>query len=280
MSSAFEKVASTAYGVAELRAYSDIPYAAATLRFIEEAVPLEQRITYPTTQAPQLEARQKLIDKLVTEVGGHQMLELASGLSTRGLVLTTADPTLAYVEIDLAGMVHAKQELLNQLLHGKQPPTNLHLIAGSVLDAAVFSEADTYLSPGPVTVINEGLLRYLTFDEKAQVAANIKTLLQTHGGYWITPDITLAAGLQQEAQQAPGQQEAIDTLLGQTISSNSFASVDAAKEFFEEQGYRVAIHPFSEALPQLTSPKNLGLSEIETMAVLEHCAVFVMQLKD
>lgn len=109
--------------------------------------------------------RHVMIDRLAAASGCAQVLELAAGLSRRGVTMS-ADPALRYVEVDLPPMIAHKQRLLSKSARGRAIAArpNLVLHAGDATTLAF----DEVLAPGPVCVIAEGLLVYL--DAPAQQA--------------------------------------------------------------------------------------------------------------
>jgi O-methyltransferase involved in polyketide biosynthesis len=113
-----------------------------------------------------LVARHRIIDHLIDEqvAAGHvgQVVELAAGLSPRGLELTRRHPDLTYVEVDLPEMAARKDGIL--AAKGADPRRH-RAVAADVLDdrafAAVFSGPGSLLDPGRGTVVvTEGLLNY------------------------------------------------------------------------------------------------------------------------
>ena len=126
--------------------------------------PLE-RLGGPTLEHFLL-ARHRIIDHLIDEqvAAGHvgQVVELAAGLSPRGLELTRRHPGLTYVEVDLPEMAARKEELLEA--KGADPRRH-RAVAADVLDdrafAEVFSGPGSLLDPARGTaVVTEGLLNY------------------------------------------------------------------------------------------------------------------------
>lgn len=66
-----------------------------------------------------------------------------------------------------------------------------HIVSGNALNYDDFIKCEKYFNPDKeLAVINEGLLRYLTFEEKKLVATNIYNYLKKYGGVWITCDVT------------------------------------------------------------------------------------------
>lgn len=273
----YSRITPTAFGVTKLRAYSDIPYAEAVLKEIQGMPEVDDQIVYPPERAPQIEARYKLVDRMIAKSQVRQILELASGLTMRGLAMTQ-DSEVEYVELDLPEMVTTKESLLRAVLSGDSQPPNLHIESGNALNVEDISKVARYFKPEPVTVIHEGLLRYLNFSEKTTVARNVRSVLKRFGGVWITPDITLKSVLAVDNSQAPGQNQVIDSIVGRTIADNAFESVDAAQQFFESLGFTVEPHPLTEVIDDLSSPKKLGLNRKEVKRSLGEVTVFVMHI--
>lgn len=279
MKSSFERTNLTAYGVAELRSYSDIPFSAEILEFIKNSTKPDDQLKYPTERAPQLEARYKLIDRLIVEAKIEQILELASGLSPRGLSMSQKDHKVDYVEMDLPDMIDVKKTLITKLLNGKNFPSNLRLIKGNALNIKDIEEAMQFLEPKPMIIAHEGLLRYLNFSEKKIVARNVRDILKRYGGIWITSDITLRSVLEIESKQAPDQIQTINKMIGRTVSDNAFESIDDAQKFFESFGFIVEKHSFTETIGDLVSPKKLNLSVDKVKNILGEAVVFVMRIE-
>jgi O-methyltransferase involved in polyketide biosynthesis len=114
--------------------------------------------------APLAEARYKSVVSAIKREGITQVLELASGLSLRGLAMTE-DPEYTYVETDLPGITEEKQQILsiiksNQALRERQ---NLFFHAVNILEFPQISSAIRHFEPSrPVAVIHEGLFQYLS----------------------------------------------------------------------------------------------------------------------
>ena len=102
--------------------------------------------------------RHVMIDRLAAASGCAQVLELAAGLSRRGVTMS-ADPGLRYVEVDLPAMIAHKQRLLRKSARGREIAARPNLVLHPA-DATTLA-FDEVLAPGPVCVIAEGLLVYL-----------------------------------------------------------------------------------------------------------------------
>ncbi len=109
--------------------------------------------------------RHAMIDHLMRESGARTILELAAGLSRRGATVS-ADPAIAYRELDLPPMVAAKRRLLARTPAGRAvlARENFVLAEGDALTAAL---------PASELVIAEGLMMYLSGDARRALFARV-----------------------------------------------------------------------------------------------------------
>lgn len=276
------KVAPTANGVAYLRTFSDIPLTRELYEALERQLQASGQPDVAARMkrdklAPQLEARYKLVDKLLLSTGITQVVELAAGIAPRGINLAGSHPEMKYVELDLPGVIKEKEGLIASM--GITTPANLSIVSGDALVSEDVKRAVGSFDPNkPIAVMNEGLMRYLTFDEKTTLARNVHGLLEQFGGAWITPDISLKSALVREDEAASGHISNLQQTTGIDISQNVFDDVAHARTFFEDLGFSVEEHSFLEVSDQLVSPAKLGMSDEEVTRLNEPCTAFVMTL--
>jgi O-methyltransferase involved in polyketide biosynthesis len=224
---------------------------------------------YARGYASVFEARFLAVSRLIEEKGATQVLELAAGLSPRGIEL--AQRGVAYVEADLPESTTLKREVVTAMLGSI--PQNLHLCAASVIDRAqLLACCSPFVTSRPVAVTTEGLLRYLTFEEKTNLAANVREILQRYGGWWITPDIHLRRWAE---RQTPAYRQSEQDLLGRNLDPNYFADLDHAQRFFEECGFAVDAHPVLEGIRDQIAPPP----DEEQAAYLNEHKLFVLTPK-
>jgi len=279
----YEKISPTAWIVAQARTLSDIPYSREVfdelqiiMRQTRSAAELQElnKFTHPEV-VPVMEARFKLVNRLVKENRAKQVLELAAGFSPRGMELSK-DPTMECVEIDLPGVMDEKRTIIGNLIQqSKFPPRpNFYLEDGNALELQDVLKAIKPFRQEPVAVINEGLLTYLNFEEKAVVARNVHQLLERFGGVWITPDLSL---------QPEGKAKEINVPLRKVTGINkdliAFEDEASARAFFEGLGFTVERHSFTEIMDEMTSPKKLNFSKEQVIKILGPRVVFVMRVK-
>jgi len=194
------------------------------------------------THALFFEARFRAVSHVLAAKEARQVLELAAGLSPRGMELSQRG--VVYVEADLADSIAMKREIVTEILG--HVPEDLHLCPTNVIDRAqVVACSSCFVEGRPVSVTTEGLLRYLTFEEKTQLAGNVLELLRRHGGWWITPDIHLKRAF---ARQSKEQKQSEKEQLGRTLDPNYFENLDHAQRFFESCGFHVERRPLAEGI--------------------------------
>jgi len=158
----FESIIPTALYTAYPLIFTDIPFAKEMYNLLnEKGFPQELK---KVILAPSLEARYKLIDKLCDACGSLQILELASGFTTRGLTRCLDNKNITYVELDLPSVIKNKQKMIKTY---SRIPKNLHFVKGNALNKQDLNKCLKYFDiTKPITVLNQGLMRYLNFDEK------------------------------------------------------------------------------------------------------------------
>lgn len=124
--------------------------------------------------------RHTAIDHLARGSGAPQVLEIASGLSRRGVAFS-ADPALSYTEVDLPKMTDVKRRLLARTDGGKAvlDRSNFHIVDG---DAATLALGPLRDPSQPLVVITEGLCMYLKADDQRGLWTRIERLLRDGAG--------------------------------------------------------------------------------------------------
>jgi len=265
----YESVIPTATTTLYPLIFTDIPYAKETFEFLEG----KKKTEYLPDKilAVQYEARHKLINKLLAKTGIKQVLELASGFSARGIELCKNEK-IKYLELDLPQVAQLKKELFN-----RDKTSNWEIIDGNALNNYDFCE-EYFDQNKEVAVIHQGLLRYLTFEERAIIAQNVKKLLQKHGGVWITCDFTPAKWIQKKDETMQNHNKKLSELTDRN-NLPRFQDLQHVKDWLDKRGFCVEFHDFVEAESLLTSPKILGISKEKVKHQLEHAVVTVIRLK-
>jgi len=268
----FRQVSVTAFVVAYARGlYTDIPLAKEMFAVLRDRGATLSGTPWSEQKgrefAPFVDARFRAVSRLIQEKDATQVLELAAGLSPRGMDL--AQRGMVYVEADLPDSTVMKREIVTAILGSV--PANLHLCPASVVDRAqLLACCSPFDAARPLAIATEGLLRYLTFDEKAQLAANVHEILSRYGGWWITPDIHLRKWM--VARQTPAHRESESATLGRDLDPNYFDDLDHAHAFFEGNGFTVDSRPLLAGLEgQVALPEKE-----DRMAELNERRVFIV----
>lgn len=236
----FSTISPSAHGILVMRAQTGLPFArrAAELLLGPDGVAAEMArlsaIAGAELRVRHFEERYRSIDTLLAEVGAARVLELAGGMSFRGLALAQREP-VAYMDTDLPAMIEAKTQLVAALDAGPLVGT-LRMRALNALEPEGFRAAVAELPPGPITIVNEGLLMYLDPDEKRRLAASIRDSLLARGGVWITADIYLRGA----PDPRIGQDERLRAFLeAHRVEEQKFANRAAAEAFFADAGFTI-----------------------------------------
>ena len=188
--------------------------------------------------------RARSIDEALDGVGAKSVVEIAAGFSFRGLARASRD-AVHYLDTDLPELIELKRDVLARLAPG--PLVGTYRVEPlDAMDAAAFARAVASLPDGPVTIVQEGLLMYLDDDEKARLAATIRSTLVTRGGRWITADIYL-----RREGVAPRETHVEKFIAEHRVEEQKFASWDAAETFFRDAGFKIEHRLVGTAHPDL-----------------------------
>ncbi len=251
------KISPTAKLTAWWRSRSDIPYAME----IADAIGAEQTagqlagdLTSPmaSLSMPVMEARYKSIDYAIGESGIDNVLEIACGLSPRGLAIAANNGI--YVGTDLPEISAETFPVIRKIASKEGiGEERLHLQPVNVLDEKQLKAAGSYFGKQPFVLCNEGLLMYLNRSEKAETAQNIRKLLLDTGGIWVTPDLafheilfrTIDPGAAGGAlkENAEARLKKITDTTGRNFRDNYFPGESEAVQFYRDCGFLIREYP-------------------------------------
>jgi len=183
------------------------------------------------------ESRYLSLDSVLFASGSLNVLEISSGFSFRGLNMALNHPNIFYQDTDLPDLITQKSLLCEQLI--KQEHLNLkgklQLSALNALDQAQFEQVVDSMPAGRISIINEGLLMYLSLEEKVRMCGIIHKILKKKGGYWITADIYIKKKLYENPIP-----DAFNQFLdAHHVEDQKFESFEEAATFFAEQGFKL-----------------------------------------
>jgi O-methyltransferase involved in polyketide biosynthesis len=230
----FSTISPSARSLLMVKAQTSLPYAreAAELVFGAEAVAAAGSGPGAESRRHHFELRARSLDAALDELGATRVIELAAGLSFRGLDRATR-AGVAYLDTDLPGIAELKHELVARLA----PSTLAGMLRVQPLDALdrdALGAAAASLPAGPIAIVHEGLLMYLDDAEKATLAANIRDVLVERGGHWVTADIYVRSDVHLHRDDQTKQ-----FLADHNVEAQKFADWAAADAFFPAHGFRV-----------------------------------------
>lgn len=236
----FSTISPSALALLELKAQTDIPFAAEAASLVRndtaERIDLTDDKALFWGRVLHFESRYHSINSLVEFLPPGNILELSSGYSFRGLDMLRRDG-IHYIDTDLPELIAEKAVLVDALRKDVSPGkgSSLDLQPLNALDPAAFYGVMQRFGEGPVTILNEGLLMYLNGEEKAQLCRNIRGELELRGGCWITADIYIRNDAYE--RNADGGDGLSEFLNEHRIYDNMFPSEAAAEAFFNREGF-------------------------------------------
>ncbi len=232
--------------------------------------------------APIFEVRYKNVTEAIRRTGSRQVLELASGLTLRGLAFTQ-DPRYTYIESDLTGISAEKKAIIASLRqkYGLADHANLHFPAVNALDRSQLHEAVTRLNRDqPLVVVNEGLFQYLSPDEMRAVVDNIRELLAEFKGSWITPDFSIKDEVNQVSEQQRNFRRIVDAATEHKMYNNAFDSLEQVMAFLREMGLSAAVHNPGDGTGEIVSLRRLHLPATLLDPIKASLRLWVLSLPD
>ena len=137
MKNEFESISPTAIVTSYPRTFTDIPYEKEIYNWLEENCLEKPKLN--KNLAPEIEARYKLINKLLDGTNIKQILELASGYSSRGIIYSQKG--YSYIEMDLENVVSNKRKIIENIYRSSEM---LKIISGNALNRADFENINKY----------------------------------------------------------------------------------------------------------------------------------------
>lgn len=263
----YSSISPSAKSLLMLKSLTDIPFIKAAAEIIYSRYPVNWMKTHLKDplffrSLIHFEERYDSIDRMLAEFGGKNILEMSSGFSFRGLSMAVNDPDVTYIDTDLPEVVETKLDLCDQLVTAQSLDLQGELIIQplNVLDEHAFSSVVSQFKPGPVTIVNEGLLMYLDPEEKVKLCRIIHDLLKQLGGHWITTDIYI----KKEMYTGFRDSRASKFLEEHNVEEKKFNSFEEAESFFIGQGFRV-VKKSEPDYRRLSAFRYLSQEQIEKM---------------
>lgn len=132
--------------------------------------------------------RHTAINVLLKRSGCHQIIEIASGFSPRGSMVSS-DPAYRYFEVDLPEVIALKRRQLQESSAGQSilARNNFTLMEGDITALDFTSR----FAAEPTFVITEGILMYFKREAQMAIWRNISGFVKSHGGEYVFDYIPL-----------------------------------------------------------------------------------------
>ena len=270
----FESISPTAIVTSYPRTFTDIPYEKEIYQWLQKNCK-NNDVKLNKLLAPEIEARYKLTNKILDNLNIKQIVEIAAGYSSRGIIY--AEKGYEYIEMDLEEVAKNKDRLLRDIA---SIPCNLHIESGNALNYEDFEKCEKFLNKDrEVAIINEGLLRYLTFEEKRIVAKNIYNVLKKYNGVWITCDVTPKKFIQKQNDFMPNFNNNLNVVTSRNNLTDRFENIEHINKFMKDIGFNsVEIHKFIEVKDKMSSFDILGIDKKSADEVLDNGIVAVIKI--
>lgn len=235
----FNSISPSAKSIMLLKGHTNIPFARKTaelLSFPEKFNPdFSKRNTTFWARVLHFESRYYSVDKLLEDLSVHNILELSSGFSFRGLAAALRNE-VHYIDSDLPDVIAVKKDFINALNSEYEiSDGKLELLPLNCLDENQFQEITDHFPAGEIVIVNEGLLMYLNESEKERLCSIIHKILKNRGGYWITADIYLKN--KHDKLNLKFDDKTKEFFSEHNIEDKKFDSFTEAEEFFRKMGF-------------------------------------------
>ena len=277
-----------------LMAKAGIPDADLIVRCLglEDNQPLQSMADFDTIlgNAIVVESKYRTMCRLIEDCGYHVCVDLPCGYTPKALHLTQKG--LHFVGLDLPIVIQEIAPIIRSLAKERMNFCEV--------DATNYESLETALRDidEPICITTEGMLMYFTDNEIDAIIANVRNLLEVHGGCWITPDPEVKLQFIGTFRSVFGE-SSLDKLLttgnaaikqsGGVNLSNSFildaadvigsrktAEILLAKHGLKAEQVNLAKHmPSLSVYSQLTSEQILRFKE-----AMSHCNYWVITLDD
>lgn len=185
----------------------------------------------------------KRTNEIIMEIDNPVILDLACGYSPR--ILKVADGGHTYIGVDLPDVVADLKTHFKELTMLKESVKE-HYYTADISKDSEFHKLMSQMKE-PVTVITQGLLTYLTIDQKQVLMDNIKALLKKNRGCWIIPDAAPDRALPDLFETVLGSgaysffkqtMAIVDTIVKRDRKLNGWFTTDEICEALEKDGFR------------------------------------------
>ncbi len=261
---------------------------------LENNAPLKNKMDAETIlgNALVVEAKYRTMCRLIEESGYPICVDLPCGYTPKAIHMT--ERGRRFVGLDLPIVVQEAEPIIRKLADCAE---SMSFHGVDATNYASLQEALQGISE-PVCIATEGMLMYFSDEEVDTVVENIRGLLRTHGGCWITPDPEYALQfggtfraiwgeesldkLRKTKDTAEGQ-SAVDSLGNEFLiePADIPASQARAEALLAKHGLKAERVNLGESMPELTLYQQLTPAQIARFKeAMRHCHYWVITLDE
>jgi O-methyltransferase involved in polyketide biosynthesis len=291
----YAKISPTALMVAYFRAkYTNMPYSQIiyekTRKFknkslLELISPVLGYLAkfYPGSleRLSSLEGRYLAINEALKKLDSKiSIIEIAAGLSARSLEWSGQE--LIYLETDLPEIIGIKEKIFSEISVSQDLETNQnhHFLSLNAINEKEWEKiGKKYFEKKSerVAIIHEGLISYLTDEEKEKLRNNIRNFLSIYSpnGVWITTDFSTYK--RKETAPVSFAKKLIQKNTQRKF--NYFENQQKVINFLNTGGLEVRILNNSDIFNKLTCVKKSGMSRAKVEEVMPNYQAYCITLK-
>lgn len=191
-------------------------------------------------------ARYHCINAVVAAQTKPQVLEVASGISPRGLHWSREHPGTVYIESDLPTLMREKAKIIRNTIQADTVARRgvLHCCGIDALDLASLQHALEYTDPqAGLVIVTEGLLLYFSTEEMQQFLTNMHTILaQRPQAVWVADFVTqknLTEMFTSHRSVAVAVKNVFASTQREVVSANPFTDDDCVHSLLAEYGLKI-----------------------------------------
>jgi O-methyltransferase involved in polyketide biosynthesis len=189
---------------------------------------------------------------------------------------------MLYIETDLPGMLATKRQVFEEIVQEKGMPDNPnhHFMELNAMDPEAWGLlGETYFPDRTcnIAVINEGLLGYLSREEKTRLRDNIAEFFRTYTveGAWISPDFANLPG-RHKSKPSSRRQKRAEKRVGRLY--DRFDTRDEVVAFLEAGGFRTEFLANDVLRDRMTCIPELRIKPIRIDKALHQHQALVARL--
>lgn len=235
-----------------------------------------------------VEAKYRTMCRLMEKSGYHVNADLPCGYTPKALHMS--EKGFHFIGLDLPIVAREMEPMIRSLA---KHPQNIRFYG---IDATNYESLEAALRDveGPLCITTEGMMMYFTENEASAVVSNIRRLLETHGGCWITPDpefilqffLTFTSVLGEGAIQkllasrnTAASQSDVSNLTNSLILNPKDVPTSAktAMAFLEKHGLKAEKLNLADHMPELSVYQKLSQEQIAAFKqAMKQCHYWVI----